>query len=145
MGMLSACSLRGHAAVGPGTSREWGPHEDRKRLSRGPGRVDLGGSPRVPRTQPTEGVGLRGRTIRDPLHLKQPRSSSPGPGTQQPVRNKAGLAWRCLRPSSARQDTQTDTQPGSGRGTAPAHPVPEKQTQHRVAVPRPHRAGSAQQ
>ena len=36
-------------------------------------------------------------------------------------------------------------QPGSGRGTAPAQPVPEKQAQHRGAAPRPRQAGSAQQ
>lgn len=58
---------------------------------------------------------------------------------------QAGLPWRCLHPSSTRQDTRTDTQPGSGRGTAPAQPVPEKQTQHRGAAPRPRQAGSAQQ
>ena len=37
-----------------------------------------------------------------------------------------------------------DTQPGSGRGSAPAHPAPEKQTQHRDPVLRPQRAGSTQ-
>lgn len=58
---------------------------------------------------------------------------------------QAGLPWRCLHSSSTRQDTRTDTQPGSGRGTVPAQPVPEKQAQHRGAAPRPRQAGSAQQ
>lgn len=96
----------------------------------------------MPRTLPTESAGLQGCAIRARSASRQSRS--PGPETQQPVRNKAGLAWRCLCPSSTRQDTWMDTQPGSGQGTTPTRPAPEKQTQHRGPVLRPQRAGSAQ-
>lgn len=104
--------------------------------------LDPGGSPRVPRTLLAESARLRGRAIR--AHSASERARSPGPETERPACSKAGQAWRRLCPSAARQDTWVDTQPGSGRGAVPAHPAPEKQTQHRDPVLRSQHAGSAQ-
>ena len=128
--------------MGPGISWEWGPEEDRQSLIQGPGGAGPGREPASAQNSTDRGRQAAG--TRHPGRSASEQSRSPGPETQQHVHNKAGLAWRCLCPSSTRQDTWMDTQPGSGWGSAPTHPTPEKQTQHRDPVLRPQRAGSAQ-
>lgn len=134
LGMLSACSLRGHAALGPGISREWGPHEDRESLGRGRAGLDLAGSPELgqqralgcgdvpPGTSPAsnspeargqaQGLSSPSATGRTALEVPPPKLYSPGHTDGHAARLWTG---HCARPARSRE-----ADPAQGRrSTAP--------------------------